>query len=285
MSDHNTVIFAIATVVSGALLLTSHPPFATGLAVAAAVFTMLWLLSLVLRNAGIVDVFWGPGFVVLGVFYLSTTPAPATARALLVFALATIWAIRLALHIGVRNAGAGEDFRYRAWREQAGPSFWWVSLLKVFLLQAAVLWIVSSPLALAQGEGPAAQLGALDLVGLTLFVAGFLVEAVADWQLARFKRDPDNAGRILRTGLWSRSRHPNYFGEAVLWWGLGLLSLPAGGALSLIGPALLTFSLLRVSGVAMLDAALVYRRPGYADYIRSTPAFFPRLLPKATRHR
>ncbi len=157
------------------------------------------------------------------------------------------------------------------------PTFWWISLLKVFLLQAVLLWVVSSPLLLAQLEGPGSRLSATDFIGITLFVIGFAIESIADRQLARFKADPANRGRILQTGLWARSRHPNYFGEAVLWWGFGLLAVPTGGWLALVGPVLITFLLMKVSGVAMLDAALVDRRPGYADYIRSTPAFFPRL--------
>ena len=151
----------------------------------------------------------------------------------------------------------------------------------MFLLQAVILWIVSSPLLLALGTGPGARLDLVDLVGVTIFAAGFLFESVADWQLAWFKRRPDSSGKILTSGLWSLSRHPNYFGEAVLWWGLGLLALPTGGWPALVGPALITFLLMRVSGVTLLEAALVERRPGYARYMRSTPAFFPRLRPRA----
>jgi steroid 5-alpha reductase family enzyme len=275
--DRYTSIFVIATIAASALLLTDSRPFTGGLVVAVIAFTLLWLVSLALRNAAIVDVFWGPGFVVVGGFYLASTASDAGQRAWTVFALTTIWAVRLALHIGARNAGAGEDFRYRTWREQAGRSFWWVSLFKIFLLQAAVLWIVSSPLLLAHATGVRSDLSPFDLVGLVLFGLGFTVETVADRQLVRFKSDPTNKGQILTSGLWGRSRHPNYFGEAVLWWGLGLLALPTGGWLAVLGPAMITFLLMKVSGVAMLDAALVERRPGYAEYIDSTPAFFPRL--------
>ncbi len=277
--DRNTVIFVAATIAAGALLLVDERQFTVGLAVAGIAFTMLWLVSLVMRNAGIVDVFWGPGFVIVGGFYLVTANGDPGQRAWLVFGLTTLWAIRLALHIGIRNAGSGEDFRYRAWREHSGRSFWWISLFKVFLLQAVVLWIVSSPLLLAHSPGPRGRLSLIDLLGLSIFLIGFVWEVVSDWQLTRFKSDQANKGRILTTGLWARSRHPNYFGEAVLWWGLGLLAFPTGGWLSIMGPALITFLLMKVSGVAMLDAALVERRPGYTDYIRSTPAFFPRLVP------
>ena len=280
MTTRTTIVFLTMTAAGAALLLTSGLPFLGGLGLITGCFVLLWLLSLVLGNAGIVDIFWGPGFVVAGVYYLMSSQGQPTPRGLLVAGLATLWAARLALHVGIRNLGAPEDFRYRQWREEAGPAFWWISLLKVFLLQALLLWIVSSPLLLAQLEGPASALAARDLVGIALFAMGFAFEAVADWQLVRFKREPSNRGRILRTGLWARSRHPNYFGEALLWWGLGLLAAPTGGWLAFVGPALITFLLMKVSGVAMLDAALVVRRPGYVDYIRSTPAFFPRLRPK-----
>ncbi len=274
-------IFVVATVAAGYLLLADPRPFAGGLAVAGIAFGLLWVVSLAIRNAGIVDVFWGPGFVVLGGFYLATATVDPGPRAWLVFALTTLWAGRLAIHIGLRNAHTGEDFRYRAWREQSGRSFWWISLFKVFLLQAVVLWIVSSPLLLAHPIENLAALTVFDSLGMALFVFGIVWETVADRQLARFKGDPANRGRVLDTGLWARSRHPNYFGEAVLWWGLGLLALPTGGWLAFVGPAMITFLLVKVSGVAMLDAALVDRRPGYDEYIRSTPAFFPRFSTKS----
>ena len=274
--DRNAFVFVIATLAAIALLLTSGYGVAGGLVVSAVAFTVLWLVSLRLENAGIVDIFWGPGFILVGAYYTMTVPGAPTLRGLLVLALVTVWGLRLALHIGIRNAGAGEDFRYRKWREEAGNRFWWISLLKVFLLQALVLWIVSSPLLLTQ-LGGGESLTALDVLGLALWSFGFLFETVADWQLWRFKKDPATAGRVMRSGLWSVSRHPNYFGEAVLWWGIGLLALTTGGWLSFIGPLMITFLLLKVSGVVMLDAALVERRPEYADYIATVPAFVPRL--------
>jgi steroid 5-alpha reductase family enzyme len=279
MSTRTTIVFVLATCVGAALLLTSGLHVVRVLPLLIAAFTVLWMVSLFIGNASIVDIFWGPGFVLVGVASLLGLPGDPTARGLLVVGLATIWAARLALHIGIRNAGAAEDFRYRKWREEAGAAFWWISYFKIFLLQALLLWIASSPLVLAQRPGPAAELSAYDGLGIALFVFGFAFESIADWQLARFKRDPNNRGQVMRAGLWSRSRHPNYFGEAVLWWGLGLLALPAGGWLALLGPLLMTFMLIKVSGVAMLDAALIERRPGYADYVRSTPAFFPSFTP------
>ncbi len=143
-----------------------------------------------------------------------------------------------------------------------------------------MLWIVSSPLLLAWRDSGNTGVTLLDVIGIGLWIFGFVFESVADLQLALFKRDPANKGSIMNTGLWSLSRHPNYFGEAVLWWGIGIVALSAGGWLALIGPALITFSLVRVSGVAMLDAGLVERRPGYAEYIRTTPAFLPLPRPR-----
>ncbi len=275
----NELVFAVALVASAVVLLTSGQPFWIGLAVAAVAFTAVWTVSLVLRNASIVDIFWGPGLILVAWVYLAVVPDRPTLRGLLACLLVTVWGLRLAVHIGVRNAGHGEDFRYRQWREQAGASFWWTSYFKVFILQAVVLWVVATPLLLAQlGEQ---GLRLLDGLGVALWAIGFGIEAVADWQLMAFKRDPPHRGKVLRSGLWGLSRHPNYFGEAVLWWGIGLIGTAGGGPLALISPLLLTFLLLKVSGVAMLDKALVERRPGYAEYVASTPAFVP--LPRWAR--
>jgi steroid 5-alpha reductase family enzyme len=274
--DRNTLVFIVAALAATGLLLTSGHGFAGGLVVAVVAFSALWLVSLLLEDASIVDIFWGPGFILVGAYYAMTVSGAPSLRGLLVLGLVTVWGLRLALHIGVRNAGAGEDFRYRKWREEAGTSFWWISLLKVFLLQAVLLWIVSSPLQLAQ-LGCGESVTALDVLGVGLWGFGFLFETVADWQLQRFKKGPATSGHVMRSGLWSVSRHPNYFGEAVLWWGIALLAVPGGGWLSFVGPLMITFLLLEVSGVAMLDTAMVERRPDYADYIATTPAFVPSL--------
>jgi steroid 5-alpha reductase family enzyme len=274
MMKRDEVVFAVALAAGCAVLLASDLPFETGLAVSCACFLLLWLASLALRDASIVDVFWGPGFVVLGWSYHAAAE-PRTRIGLVVCVLVTVWGLRLAAHIGLRNAGSGEDFRYRQWREKSGRSFWWVSLFKVFLLQAVVLWLVSSPLLVAQAGAPEGWENLVMIVGLLLWAIGFGFESVADWQLMRFKSEPANQGKVLASGLWGLSRHPNYFGEAVLWWGIGLIAASVGGALALMGPAFMTFTLVRVSGVAMLDRELVDRRPGYRDYIRNTPAFIP----------
>ncbi len=274
--DRNGFAFVVGIVVSTCLLLFFDPGSAGGLGVAAVAFTALWAVSLILRDASIVDIFWGVGFSLVGLFYLvQNSGSPAASRGLLVFGLVVVWGLRLALHIGIRNAGASEDFRYAAWRNETGPSFWWISYFKVFLLQAVVLWIVSSPLSLAWRDSGSTPFGVIDALGFGLWLFGLLFESIADLQLFLFKRDPVNKGKIMTTGLWSLSRHPNYFGEAVLWWGIGLVAFPAGGWLAFVGPALITFSLVKVSGVAMLDAGMVQRRPEYANYIRNTSSFVP----------
>jgi steroid 5-alpha reductase family enzyme len=251
------------------------PPLLLGLAAIVAFFTILWLVSLPLRNSSIVDIWWGPGFLVLAGVYAWTMDGVEPRRTL-VLALVALWALRLAWHIGRRNAGHGEDFRYAQWRRESGTAWWWYSYLKVFLLQAAVAWIVALPLYFAIGASEPARLTPLDVVGVMLFAVGFFFEAAGDAQMRRFRANPAHRGRVMREGLWRYTRHPNYFGEAVLWWGLGAIAVATpGGIVSLIGPALITFLLLRVSGVAMLEEALKDRKPEYADYVKTTPAFVP----------
>jgi steroid 5-alpha reductase family enzyme len=246
-----------------------------GLAAVIVFFTILWIASLALRNASIVDVWWGPGFLVMAGVYAWTMDGVEPRRTL-VLGLVALWALRLAWHIGCRNIGHGEDFRYANWRRQHRASWWWFSYFKVFLLQAAVAWIVGLPLYFALGAAEPARLTALDVIGLALFTVGFLFEAVGDEQMRRFRANPANRRRVMREGLWRYTRHPNYFGEAMLWWGLGLIAAATpGGGVALAGPALITLLLLRVSGVTMLEATLKESKPGYAEYVRTTSAFVP----------
>lgn len=243
-----------------------------GLAVVLTAFTLLWAVSLRLRDASIVDPFWGPGFVLVGIAYL-WGHGDFTPRGLLAVALVLVWALRLGLHLLARNRKLGEDPRYAAMRERYGRRFGWVSLATVFWLQAVVLWIVSSPILAAVVA--TAPLGAWDAAGVVAFLVGFLTEAVADAQLARFRSDPANRGSVLDRGLWRYSRHPNYFGDALLWWGLWLVAVGAGAPWSALGPLVMTFLLLKVSGVTLLERSLAQGRPGYADYVRRTSVFVP----------
>jgi len=197
-------------------------------------------------------------------------------------ALVSVWGLRLALHIYRRNRGKGEDFRYRQWREEAGASWWWHSYLRVFLLQGVIMWIVAAPVAMTVGTAGQAGLGWLDAAAVLVWVVGFAFEAVGDWQLTRFKADPANKGRLMTGGLWRYTRHPNYFGDSTVWWGHYLVAAAAGAWWTVFSPVLMTFLLVRVSGVSLLERSLRDTRPGYREYVESTSAFFP-LPPRAAR--
>jgi steroid 5-alpha reductase family enzyme len=231
-----------------------------------------WLASLALRNVNLVDSLWSLFFLAAAVTYAALLPQPGP-RTALVLALVAAWALRLAGHLTLRNWGKPEDRRYQAIRAKHSPGFAWKSLYFVFGLQAVLAWLISVPL-LAAIASPA-PLGLPDALGVVLVAAGLTVETLADLQLARFKRDPTNRGRVLDQGLWRYSRHPNYFGEACVWWGFGLLAVAAGAWWALVSPALMTFLLLRVSGVSLLERDIAERRPAYRDYIVRTSAFIP----------
>ncbi|MGZ5181177.1 MAG: DUF1295 domain-containing protein [Ramlibacter sp.] len=242
--------------------------FAATLGLAACV----WAASLPLRDASIVDIAWGwlvmtPAFVATG---LLATTGP---RTLLVLAMGTLWALRLSGYIAWRHHGEPEDRRYRAIRARNEPNFPLKSLYLVFGLQAVLATIVGSPL--VASVAASAPWNALDALGAVVFAAGFVVEAVADAQLARFRSDPAQAGRVMDKGLWRYSRHPNYFGECCLWWGLWLVAAAAGAWWTVASPLLMTVMLLKVSGVTLLEKDLQERRPAYRDYIRRTNAFVP----------
>ncbi|HEY4941792.1 MAG TPA: DUF1295 domain-containing protein [Rhizomicrobium sp.] len=232
---------------------------------------ILWLVSLCLRDSSIVDIFWAPGFALVAWAAVGTAPAIA-GRAWLVLGLVGIWSVRLALHILLRHRG--EDRRYAAMRAKAGARWWWQSLFQVFLLQAALIWIISAPLQVAVAAH--APLGLLDLAGAILAAAGLAIEALADLQLTRFRALQANSGKVMDQGLWAWSRHPNYFGDALLWWGFFLIGFGATPLWwLLVSPVVMTILLLRVSGVSLLEDSIAERRPAYAAYIRRTSAFIP----------
>jgi steroid 5-alpha reductase family enzyme len=234
--------------------------------------TVTWLVSLPLRNVSIVDVLWGLMLFWAGVIYWLGAD-PRGPRLSYVIWLLLLWAARLAAYIAARNHGKGEDRRYQEIRARNAPGFKWKSLYLVFWLQAVLAWVISLPLlgAFASIE----PIGWLDWLGIALWTIGFAFEAGGDWQLARFKRDPANAGRVMDRGLWRYTRHPNYFGEFCVWWGFYCIALAAGAWWALPGPLLISFLLLRVSGVSLLEKDIGNRRPQYADYVLKTNAFFP----------
>ncbi|MEI8358501.1 MAG: hypothetical protein RL698_1145 [Pseudomonadota bacterium] len=247
------------------------------LAVTAAVFFLLWLVSLRLRDASIVDSWWGPGFALVALVSFLLTPGGARPRRLLVLALTATWGLRLGAHIFLRNAGQPEDARYQAMRRRWGDRFPLASLVTVFAFQAVILWIVSAPVQAAQRSAVPATLGAWDAAGIAVWAIGLFFEAVGDAQLARFRADPANAARVMDRGLWRYTRHPNYFGDACAWWGLWLVACAVpGGWATVFSPVLMTWLLRRVSGVPMLERGLAKRRPGYEEYVRRTSPFLPR---------
>lgn len=246
-----------------------------GLVTILVVATLAWMLSVRLRDASIADVGWGLGFVLLAWLYLAMAPV-STPRSWLVAILATIWGLRLSTHIFRRNRGRGEDPRYRAMRAAHGEAFWWRSLFTVFWLQGTLLWFIALTLLVAVRAPQPAALTAADVLGVLCFAVGLAFEVVGDRQLARFRADPSNRGKVLERGLWRYTRHPNYFGDALLWWGLyAMAAATPGGWLTVLSPVLMTLLLMRVSGVTLLEASLTVSKPGYRAYIARTPAFIP----------
>lgn len=240
----------------------------------AVLMTLLWLVSLVIRNASIVDIFWGLGFIIVTWATFALAPQGYLPRKQLIAVLVTIWGLRLALHIGLRNWGRPEDFRYAKWREENGPRWWWLSFFQVFLLQGVLMWILSAPLIAAQTSGFPAILTPVDIVGVLIWAVGFVFETIGDLQLVLFKANTAARGKLLTTGLWKYTRHPNYFGEAVLWWGYYVIALAAGAAWTIFSPILMTYLLMKVSGVAMLERTMKLK-PGYEEYVQRTNAFVP----------
>jgi steroid 5-alpha reductase family enzyme len=248
------------------------PGAALGLAASGAIAVLVWAASMPLRDVSIVDSAWG--FLVLAPALVAAARAPEVGlRGMLVLALAAAWAVRLALHIVWRHRGEPEDRRYQAIRARNQPHFAWKSLYLVFLLQALLASVVALPLSAAVSSR--APWSTIDALGVALSGLGLVVETLADLQLARFKADPAHRGQVMAAGLWRYSRHPNYFGEFCVWWGLWLTALAAGAWWTVVSPLLMTVLLLKVSGVRLLEKDIGERRPAYRAYIRRTPAFFP----------
>ena len=252
----------------------------TGLAFAGLAWTALlvlltWLASLARHDVSLVDRVWPLGIVGAGLVYFALLPGH-TARGLWMAVLGTAWAVRLCVYITARNWGHGEDRRYQAIRARNQPNFAFKSLYLVFALQAVLASVVSAPF--LPGMVAVRPLGVLDFAGIALALFGIFFEAIGDAQMARFRADPASRGQVMDRGLWRYTRHPNYFGEACVWWGLWLIAIGGagwGGAWSVVSPALMTWLLLKVSGVSMLEGDIGERRPAYRDYILRTNAFVP----------
>ena len=246
-----------------------------GLALTVALAALTWVASLRRDDVSLVDRVWSLLIVGAGWVYLLLTPE-AGARVFWMLALGSAWALRLSLFITWRNWGHGEERRYQEIRERNQPGYRFKSLYLVFLLQAVLAWVVSAPFLV--GAAAARPLNALDALGFALAAFGIVFEAIGDAQMARFKADPGHKGQVMDRGLWRYTRHPNYFGEACIWWGLWLAALAGAGwagAWSIVSPLLMTVLLLKVSGVKLLEKDIAERRPAYRDYIARTNAFVP----------
>lgn len=236
--------------------------------------TLWFIISLIIRRNDVADIAWGLGYIALSAYCYSTFTQHTTA--LVIYALVTLWGLRLSVHIGIRNAGKSEDFRYKKWREEWGRSFYWRSYLQVYLLQAFFLLIISTPIIMvAMSESIGWH--CTSFAGIALWCVGFYWQAVGDYQLARFRKHKKYKDEIMQRGLWRYSRHPNYFGEIVMWWAIFLVVLPLEyGIYALVSPVLITWLLVSVSGVPMLEK----KYEGNADfeaYKAKTPALLPKL--------
>ena len=248
------------------------------LIVAAIVIAILmlatWVFSVIVNDASIVDIIWGLGFVlVTAAAYFSSpidTPAP---RPLLMLVLVAVWGLRLTGYLAWRNIGKGEDRRYQQMRKKHPDNFWIVSLYMVFGLQAVLMWVVAVPAVVTQATD--SSLWWLDWIGVGLWAIGLCFETVGDIQLARFKARPESKGRVMVKGLWRYTRHPNYFGDFCVWWGIYLVAAAGGAWWSIFSTLVMSALLIRYSGAGLLEKTITRRRPGYEEYIRTTNAFFP----------
>lgn len=252
--------------------MTVIAPWAAALPAFLILALVAWAVATARRNVGLVDIFWSLFFLAAAFLYAAGA-VQATTRAVIVLLLVSIWSLRLAGYLAWRNWDAEEDRRYQAIRRRNEPHFTLKSLYLVFGLQGLLAWLISAPIhAAISGDS---SLAAGDYAGIALVLFGVGFETLADWQLARFKADPQNRGRVMDRGLWRYTRHPNYFGECCVWWGFWLIAVAAGGAWTVFAPVLMTFLLLRVSGVSLLEKDIAERRPGYREYVRRTNAFIP----------
>jgi steroid 5-alpha reductase family enzyme len=241
-------------------------------AATAVLLFLVWLLSVRLSDVSIVDVFWGLGFTAIAALsgFLTADPSP---RKFLIITLTSLWGLRLSAYLAWRKFGTPEDHRYRSMRESIGSHFWLVSLFVVFGLQGIIMNIVALPV--MAGELDGSPLNGWAVLGIGLWGVGILFETVGDYQLARFKANPINQGKVMDRGLWRYTRHPNYFGDFMVWWGIYFAALSQSTWWTAIGPMVMSFLLLRVSGVTLLERSLQRSKVGYADYIARTSSFFP----------
>lgn len=229
----------------------------------------------IIKNVSIVDLFWGFGFVAVNTYYVFMS-GDLNARKILLLVLVTIWGLRLSIYLAWRNIGKGEDFRYQEFRRKYGPErYWWFSFFQTFLLQGVLIMLVSLPLLGVNVGTNSKTLNALDYLGILVWLIGFVFESGGDFQLTRFKQNPKNKGKVLNKGFWKYTRHPNYFGDSVVWWAYAILSIAAGSYWQIIGAVFMTLLIKKVSGVFLLEKTLKTSKEQYQEYIRKTNSFFP----------
>lgn len=249
--------------------------YAVNLAAAAGFMTLGWVISLIRHNVTIADSFWGLGFVLIAWLTFFNSDG-FMVRKIILALLVTCWGLRLFIHLHSRNRGKGEDPRYAAWREKHGPSFWIVSLFKVFLIQALFQWLIALGVQYGQTAAVPARLTVFDYAGVLIWIIGFIVESAADRQLANFIQEPENKGKIMNSGLWRYSRHPNYFGESLMWWGIFVVVLSTPwGIWTIISPILITYTLLKLTGVTLMEETEFKDNAEYKDYVSKTSSFVP----------
>lgn len=247
-----------------------------------------WLMSLLSRRVSIIDAFWGPGFAAIVVFCFlrsvlndelaaSFWSTPGRSARTTLMLMTVVWGLRLGVYLGIRvSREQHEDRRYAAMRTRHDPGFWLKSLWIVFWLQGGIMWIVALPLQTAFGEAQSSPKIVLCGIAAMIWLVGFAFEAIGDWQLAAFKRDPANQGRVLNRGLWKYTRHPNYFGDFMVWWGLWLFAVGIGAPVwTVVSPLIMSVFLMKFSGVGLLEKDIADRRPEYVEYRRTTNTFFP----------
>lgn len=237
--------------------------------------SLLWILSAIIKNVSIVDLFWGLGYVIVNAFYILKS-GDLNTRKIIVLVLVSVWGLRLFIYLSLRNIGKGEDFRYQNFRKTYGPErYWWFSYFQTFLLQGALILLVSLPLLGVNNGKPFTGLIWLDYVGIVIWIIGFMFETGGDYQLSRFKKDPTNKGKVLDKGFWKYTRHPNYFGDSAVWWAFAVFSIASGSYWQIIGSVFMTLLIIKVSGVSLLEKTLNDTKPQYREYIQKTSSFFP----------
>ncbi|TVQ88901.1 MAG: DUF1295 domain-containing protein [Bacteroidetes bacterium] len=245
-----------------------------GFAVVLVFMTLIWIWSVRIHNAGIVDPFWGMGFVTVTAWYAYRLNITEPHQWILL-AMVAIWGLRLFLYLFLRNYGKEEDYRYQQFRSNYGEKrYWWFSFFQVFMLQGVLLAFIS--ISILGGIFPSEQGNTVWLIFSIIFwLVGFGFEAGGDYQMAKFKAEPGNKGKVMDKGLWRYTRHPNYFGDTMVWWAYALMAVYNGYWWAIAGAGLMTWLIIKISGVAMLEKNLKTRREGYEDYIKRTSAFFP----------